>query len=158
MPRSAQRSSTRSDRRIEAQGELARDRRIVQQLHPRDRGEPLARVGGAPDQQLAQLAEALAAEPGEVDRRRQRVQRLRGADVVGRLLAADVLLAGLQGEDEAAAAVDVVGFAGDPPRHPADQLLRAAEEAEGGAAEVEPVAERLPLAEGDVGAALARAA
>ena len=69
-----------------------------------------------------------------------------------------MLLAGLQREDEAAAAVDVLGFAGDPPRHAADLLLGRAEEAERGAAEVEPVAERLALAEGDVGAALARAA
>ena len=90
-----------------------------------------------------------------MDHRRQRVQRLRRADVVGRLLAADVLLAGLQGEDEAAAAVDVLGFARDPPRHAPDLLLGRAEEAEGGPAEVEPVAERLALAEGDVGAALA---
>ena len=59
------------DRRVEADRELAHDRRLVQQLDPVDRGEPLARVGGAPDQQLAELAEALAAEPGEVDHRRR---------------------------------------------------------------------------------------
>ena len=98
------------------------------------------------------------AEPGEVDHAAERVQRLRGADVVGRLLAADVLLAGLQREDEAAAAVDVDGLAGDPAGHPADLLLGGAEEAERGAAEVEPVAERLALADRDVDAALARAA
>ena len=71
MPRSAQRSSTAVDRRVEPDRELARDRRLVQQLDPLDRGQPLARVGGAPDQQLAELAEALAAEPGEVDHRRR---------------------------------------------------------------------------------------
>ena len=98
------------------------------------------------------------AEPGEVDRAGERVQRLRGADVVGRLLAADVLLAGLQREHEAAAAVDVGGLAGDPARHPAQVLLGGGEEAERGAAEVEPVAERLALADGDVDAALARRA
>ena len=144
------------DRSVELDRELARDRRLVQQLDPLDRGQLLARVCGALDQQLAELAEALASEPGEVDHRPQRVQRLGGADVVGRLLAADVLLAGLQGEDEAAAAVDVLGFAGDATRHAADQLLAGAEEAERGTAEVEAVAERLALAEGDVGAALAR--
>ena len=69
---------------------------------------------------------------------------------MGRLLAADVLLAGLEGEDEAAAAVDVLGLAGDPARHAADVLLGRGEEAERGAAEVEPVAERLALADGDV--------
>ncbi len=44
------------DRGVEADRELARDRRLVQELDPVDRGEPLARVGGAPDQQLAELA------------------------------------------------------------------------------------------------------
>ena len=85
----------------------------------------------------------------------ERVQRLRGADVVGRLLAADVLLAGLQREHEAAAPVGVGGLAGDPAGHPAQVLLGGGEEAERGAAEVEPVAELLALADGDVDAALA---
>ena len=61
----------RGDRGVEPERELAHDRRLVQQLDALDRGQPLARVGGAPDQQLAQLAEALAAEPGEVDHRRR---------------------------------------------------------------------------------------
>src|SRR5258706_10704894 len=118
------------DRCVEAKRELARDRRLVEQLHPRHRHQPLACVRGAPDQQLAQLAEALATEPGEVDRGGQGVERLRGADVVSGLLATDVLLASLQGEDEAATTVDVVGFAGNPARHAPNQLLAAAEEAE----------------------------
>src|SRR5262249_54043677 len=75
---------------------------------------------------------------------------------MGRLLAANVLLARLQGEDEAATAVDVVGFAGDPPRHATNLLLGRTEEAEGGPAKVEPVAERLALAEGDVDTLLTR--
>ena len=145
----------RVNRGIETHRELAGDGRLVQQLDSLDRGQLLSRVGGPPHQQLAELAEALAPEPGEVNHRAERVQRLRGADVVGRFLAADVLLAGLQCEDEAAATVDVLGFAGDPSRHPPDLLLSRAEEAEGGAAEVEPVAERLALTEGDVGAASA---
>ena len=74
---------------------------------------------------------------------------------MGRLLAADVLLAGLQREHEAAAAVGVGGLAGDPPGHAAQVLVGRGEEAERGAAEVEPVAERLALADGDVDAALA---
>ena len=88
----------------------------------------------------------------------ERVQRLRGADVVGRLLAADVLLAGLQREHEAAAPVGVGRLARDPAGHPAQVLLGGGEEAERRAAEVEPVAERLALADGDVDAALARRA
>ena len=77
---------------------------------------------------------------------------------MGRFLAADVLLAGLQREDEPAAAVDVIGLPRDPARHSPNQLIGGAEEPERGSAEVEPVAERLPLAEGDVGSALARRA
>ena len=144
------------DGSVEADRELAGDRRVVQQLDPVDRGQALARVGGAADQQLAQLDDPAAAEPGEVDRPGERVQRLRRADVVGRLLAADVLLAGLQREHEAAPAVGVGGLAGDPPGHPAQVLLGRGEEAERGAAEVEPVAERLALADRDVHPALAR--
>ena len=79
-----------------------------------------------------------------------------GADVVGRLLAADVLLAGLQREHEAAAPVDVRGLARDPAGHPAQVLLGGREEAERRTAEVEAVAERLALADRDVDAALAR--
>jgi len=66
----------------------------VEQLYPTDGPETLARVGGAPQQQFAQLTVALAPKPGEVDDAAKRVQRLRSADVVGRLLAPDVLLAG----------------------------------------------------------------
>ena len=93
-----------------------------------------------------------------MDHAAEGVQRLGGADVVGRLLAADVLLARLQGEHEAATAVDVGRLAGDPARHAPDLLVGRAEEAEGGAAVVEAVAERLALADGDVDAALARRA
>ena len=141
--------------RVDAHRELARHRRLVQQLHALDGRQRLARVGGAAHQQLAELDDAAPAEPGEVDRAGERVQRLGGADVVRRLLAADVLLAGLQREDEAAAPVGVGGLAGDPARHPAQVLLGGGEEAERGAAEVEAVAERLALADGDVDAALA---
>ena len=110
---------------------------------------------GAGEQQLAELDDPAAAEPGQVDDAGERVQRLRGADVRGRFLAADVLLARLQRQHEAAAAVDVDGLAGDPARHPAQVLLAGGEQAERGPAEVEPVAERLALADGDVDAAFA---
>ena len=106
-PSAAQRSMTCVDRRVELDRELAHDRLLVQQLDAVERGERRARVGGALEQQLAQLDEPAAAEPAQVDDAGERVERLRGADVVGRLLAADVLLARLQREHEAAAAVDV---------------------------------------------------
>ena len=75
---------------------------------------------------------------------------------MGGLLAADVLLAGLEREDEAAAAVDVGGLARDAAGHAAQVLLGGGEEAERRAAEVEAAAERLALADGDVHPALAR--
>ena len=67
-----------------------------------------------------------------------------------------MLLARLQREHEAAPAVDVDGLAGDAPGHPPQVLLARGEQAERRAAEVEAVAERLALADGDVDAAVAR--
>ena len=67
-----------------------------------------------------------------------------------RLLAANVLLAGLQGQHEAAPPVGVHGLPRDPARHPAQVLLGGAEEAERGTSEVEPASERLALADRDV--------
>ena len=140
---------------VEAQRELAHDRLLVQLLDAVERARALARVVRAREQQLAELDDARAAEPRQVDDAGERVERLRGADVRGRLLAADVLLARLQREHEAAPAVDVDGLAGDPPGHPPQVLLARGEEAERRAAEVEAVAERLALADGDVDAAFA---
>ena len=54
---------------------------------------------------LGELAQALFAVDGEEDGDHQGDERLVGADVGGRLFAADVLLAGGEGEDEAALAV-----------------------------------------------------
>ncbi len=110
---------------------------------------------GARQHQLAELDDPPPAEPRQVDDAAEGVQRLRGADVGGRLLAADVLLAGLQGEHEAAAAIDVGGLAGDPAGHPPQVLLAGGEQPEGGPAEVQAVAQRLALADGHVDAALA---
>ncbi len=110
---------------------------------------------GAPEQELSQLHEAPATKPGEIDDARERVERLRGADVGGGLLAADVLLARLQGEHEAATAVDITRLPRDAPGHTAQVGLAGGEEAERGAAEVEAVAKRLALPHGDVDAALA---
>ena len=135
---------------VQRDGELPHDGLLVQQLDAVERRERLARVGGALEQQLAELDEPLAAEPAQVDHPRERVERLRRADVVGRLLAPDVLLARLQREDKAAAAVDVGRLARDPAGHAADVGVLGGEEAEARAAEVQPVAERLALADGDV--------
>src|SRR5207247_10037100 len=63
-------------------------------------------------------------------------------------------LAGLQRQDEAAAAVDVARLARDAPGHAAQVRLGGGEEPEGRPAEVQAVAERLALADADVDAAL----
>ncbi len=57
-----------------------------------------------------------------------RDQRLVGADVGGRLLAADVLLAGGEGEDVAALAVGVHGLADQAARHLAHELFLACDD------------------------------
>ena len=75
-----------------------------------------------------------------------------GADVRGRLLAADVLLARRQRQHEAAVAVGVDGLAAEAAGHLADELLLGRHQADIGAAEVQGVADRLALADDDVGA------
>src|SRR5213075_2455364 len=78
---------------------------------------------------LPQLAQPLRPEPRQVDEPAQGEERLVGGDVRRRLLAPDVLLPGLQGEDIAALARGVYRLADDPSRHPADELLARSEEA-----------------------------
>jgi hypothetical protein len=48
----------------------------VEKLDAVERGEALARVGGALDEQLAELDEPALAEPGEVDHAREGVELL----------------------------------------------------------------------------------
>ena len=79
------------------------------------------------------------------------VQMLRGG-----LLAADVLLAGLQGQHEAALAVArSLVMPDEAARQLAHVLLLAGEQARVRAAELQRHAQRLPLADGDVGVQLA---
>ena len=141
---------------VEAQRELADDGLLVQPLDAVERRERArARSGCAASSSSPSSTMPAAAEPRQVDDAGERVQRLRGADVRGRLLAADVLLARLKREHEAAPPVDVAGLAGDPARHPPQVLLARGEEPERRPAEVEPVAERLALADAHVDAAFA---
>src|ERR1041384_5463861 len=79
-----------------------------------------------------------------------------GADVGGRLLAPDVLLAGCQRQYEAAPSLGVVGGAHQAPRELTDQLLAARDEADVRTAIAGRQSELLALADGDVGAVLAR--
>ncbi len=143
-------------------GQAERDRELahhglgVHGADALDREQRVAGVGGPAHEQLGQLDEAATPQPGEIDDARERIQRLRRADVGGRLLAADVLLARLQREHEAAPSVDVARLAGDPAGHAPQVLLARREEAERRAAEVEAVAEALALADADVDAVAAR--
>src|SRR3954463_11546187 len=99
------------NRRVDRNCELANDGRIKQGSDPFYGRELLPRVCRAPHQELAQLHEPALAEPGEVDDAAEGVEALRVADFVGRLLAADVLLAGLHAQNKPAAPVDVVPLA-----------------------------------------------
>ena len=127
-------------------------------LDARDRRQPVRRLARARVVQGCELPQALLAKQGQVDGERERAQHRAGADVRGRLLAADMLLAGRKRQDEAALAFGVDSFAGEPARHLADMLLAAGEQADIGAAELQPDADRLAFANDDVRAHLARRA
>src|SRR6266481_1948179 len=91
-----------------------------------------------------------------MDRERERAQTRISADVAGRPLAANVLLAGRQGQHPAAPTVGVDGLADETSWHLADELVAAGEETEIGAAEIERVAKRLAFSRDDVRPHLAR--
>ncbi len=108
------------------------------------RGVPVGALGDAPEPLGAVVDGVHAGDHGE--------QHLRRADVAGGLLAADVLLAGLQGEPVRRAAVGVLRDPDQAPGHlPLEPL---AHRHVGGvrAAEPEGDAEALGGADGDVGA------
>ena len=116
---------------------------------------------GGQDRRLAMHApgdahQALGAVVDGVHRSHHRQQHLRGADVGGRLLAADVLLAGLQGEAVGRLAGRVHRHADQPARHRALECIAAGHEAGMRAAEAERHAEALGVADHDVGAPFAR--
>ena len=104
-----------------------------------------------------ELTQADLPQQGQVNGEGERAEHRAGADVRGRLLAADMLLARRQGEDEAALAFRVLSHAGQPPRHLPHELLLAREQPAIRPAELQADAERLALADDDVGAHLARA-
>src|SRR5215468_7698671 len=103
--------------------ELLEEGRAELELHPGDLAERLRRVVRLGRGELARLAQADLAHDGHVDRRHEGAERHVGADVRGRFLAADVLFARLQGEDEAALAVEVHRGADQAAGHPTHQLL-----------------------------------
>src|SRR6185437_12643242 len=83
------------------------------------------------------------AQQRRVDREGERAQPRIRADIAGRLLAADVLLASRQRQYPAAAAFGVGGLADQPARHLPHMLLTRGEKADMRPAEIERVAERL---------------
>ncbi len=91
-------------------------------------GQPALSVGGEAHAGLPHFTESLRPEPGKVNEPREGQQRLVRRDVRGRLLAPDVLLAGLQGQDIAALARGVERLTDDPARHAADEFLPCGEE------------------------------
>ena len=99
--------------------------------------------------------EAVRAQQGDVDGGGGHGQALVGADVTGGLGAADVLLAGLQGEGEALFAFHVHGAADDAAGHLAHVFFLAGHEAEVRAAGAERHAQGLAFAHDHIGALLA---
>ena len=104
---------------------------------------------------LGDLAQAVWPHVREVDRGRQGAQGVIGADVGGRLLTTDVLLARRQGQDEAPTTMRVMGGAHQSAWQLAHQLLPAGDETDVRTAEARSHAELLALTDGDVGAVLA---
>ena len=119
---------------------------------PAERGRQEARDGvhalGDPRQPVGAVVDGVHAG-------HHREEHLRGADVAGRLVAPDVLLAGLERHPERRLAVGVLRDADDAARQEA--LVRLAGGEEGGvrAAVAHRDAEALGVADGDVGAELA---
>ena len=100
---------------------------------------------------VRQLLQPFAAVDRHEDAAHQRDQRLVGADVRGRLLAADVLLAGGEREHESALAVAVAGFADQAAGHLANELVARGDHAAVRAAVSQRHAERLRFHADDVG-------
>ena len=111
-PSSASRSTTVSGRDRQAHGELAQHRSAAASgSTPATASERVAAVARAPRAAQGHLGHPRRPEPAQLDGRGHRHQGLVGADVGGRLLAPDVLLAGAQRGDVGAPALDVDGLA-----------------------------------------------
>ena len=140
MPRSARASITlgaglgRLDRELVE--EMRRDH--LDAGHLRQRVRERHRVGVV---QRGELAQARLAEQRQMRGERQRAQARVRADIAGRLLAADMLLARGERQHEAAPAIAVERLAAKPPRHLAHEFLAGGEQAEIRAAEIEAIAD-----------------
>src|SRR5271165_421111 len=100
---------------------------------------------------LGQLFQSFAAVHGHEDAAHQRDQRLIGADVRGRLLATDVLLAGGKRQHESALAVAIASLAHKASWHLAHKLVARSDYTAVRSAETKRHAEGLRLHTYDVG-------
>ena len=121
-------------------------------MHPlgADGRQGRLQLGRAAGPEGRHVAQAVRADRGQVDRGGERQQGLVGADVAGRLVAADVLLARTHRHDVGALAVQVGRHPDEAAGDLADQGLGRGEDAEIRAAVLRGDPERLALAGRDV--------
>ncbi len=104
--------------------------------------------------QLRDASQTPGSQGREVDGGSQRIQRLVGADVRGRLLPPDVLLPGAEGEHVSAGPGPVHGLTCDASAGPADMVPAEGKEPEPGTSEGHRISQGLALAHHHVGAHL----
>ena len=112
--------------------------------------EAVCQVVAALVAKLGHALEALRPHAAKVGSRGNGHEGFVGADIRGSFFATDVLLAGLEGQHEATAALGVFGHAGQATRHLADVLFFGGEEAAVRPTERHRNAEALALAYGDI--------
>ena len=140
-----------------AQREPVEERRLpIPDRHIRKTGEARRERVRASDPDPRGCPQRARTHEREVDGRGDRRDRLVGADVGRRLLAADVLLPGLERVHEAPGPVRVDGLPDDPTRHLPHQRVAATHDPEVRPAERERDAKRLPFADDDVDPECAR--
>ena len=118
-------------------------------------GEAGGELGGEPWTRVAMALQAFGAVVDGVHAGHDGEQDLRGADVGGGLLAADVLLAGLEGEAVGLGSAGVDGDADEAAGQVALEFVAGGEEGGVGAAVAHGDAEALGGADGEVGAEFA---
>ncbi len=148
MPWSSRRRWT-AGRVRHADDELVQVRPVVQPGRA-DPGEGRLELGGARGTARGDVAQPVRTDHGEVDRGREGQQRLVGADVARRLVAADVLLARPHRHHEGALAIHVRRHPDEPAGDLADERVGRGQDAQVWAAVLRGDPERLPLARRDV--------
>ena len=137
---------------VNAQGVEKRRRPVIVPQPAQTRGQQARQTADAP----RNLPQALRPVIDGIHRRHDGQQRLRRADVAGGFLAADVLLARLQGQAQGRPAVRVLGNADDAARDLALVRFACGEKRRVRPAVTQRHTEALGVADGDVGAELAR--